>query len=104
MHEFQLALRKHLQQIPEDCRNTPEARLLAKKADVLVATLVQVKYQAKKYETAGKIFEFSRRSMLEDWQAGYDDTSIALNEPSVLEVPDLAEGARIFDVHRGWIK
>jgi NTE family protein len=103
MHEFQLALKKHLQQIPEDYRNTPEARLLAQKAGVLVATLVQLKYQAKKYETASKIFEFSRRSMREHWQAGYDDTWIALNEPSVLEVPDVSEGARIFDVHRGWI-
>ena len=65
---------------------------------------VQVKYPAKNYETAGKIFEFSRRAMEEHWSAGYDDTKAALREPDLLELPDVSEAARIFDVHRGWMK
>ena len=93
-----------LDRLPEDSRNSPEARLLAQQAYPPIATVVQLKYQAKKYETAGKIFEFSRRTMEEHWRAGYEDTMVALHEPAVFELPDVSEGARIFDVHHGWLK
>jgi hypothetical protein len=69
-----------------------------------VATIAQLKYQARKYETAGKTFEFSRIAMEEHWQAGYEDTKVALGEPAVVELPNISEAARIFDVHRGWLK
>jgi hypothetical protein len=42
--------------------------------------------------------------MEEHWQAGYEDTKVALGESAVLEPPPVAEAIRIFDVHRGWIK
>ena len=42
--------------------------------------------------------------MEEHWQAGYEDTKRALASPAVFELPDVAEAARIFDVHRGWMK
>jgi NTE family protein len=69
---------------------------------VKVATIVQLKYQANKFATAGKMFEFSRQAMEEHWQAGYEDTKVALVEPGVLELPHVSEAARIFDVHHGW--
>lgn len=50
-----------------------------------VATIVQLKYQSKKYETAAKTFEFSRRAMEEHWQVGYEDSKVALGEAAVLE-------------------
>ena len=71
---------------------------------VKVATVVQLKYQAHGYETAGKTFEFSRAAMQEHWQAGYDDTQRAFAEPGLFELPHVSEAARIFDVHRGWMK
>jgi len=71
---------------------------------VKVATIVQLKYQSRNYETPGKTFEFSRLAMQEHWRAGYDDTKSALGEPGVLELPDVAEAARIFDAHRGWVQ
>ena len=40
--------------------------------------------------------------MEEHWQAGYEDTKIALGEPGVFELPHVSEAARIFDVHHGW--
>jgi patatin-like phospholipase len=83
----------------------PEVRFLADEARAKVATIVQLKYQAKKYETAKKTFEFSRVAMEEEhWQAGYEDTKVALGEPAILELPNISEAARIFDVHRGWLK
>ena len=104
MQQFRHALRRLLDQLPESCQDDPEVRFLADEARAKVATIVQLKYQAKKYETAGKTFEFSRLAMEEHWQAGYDDTKIALGEPALLELPNISEAARIFDVRRGWIK
>jgi len=104
MQQFRHALCKFLDQLPERCQDDPDVQFLSEEAHVKVATIVQLKYQAKKYETAGKTFEFSRRAMEEHWQAGYDDTKAALGEPHVLELPDVSESARIFDVHSGWVK
>jgi NTE family protein len=104
MQKFRHALRMFLDQLPERCQNDPEVRFLSEQARVKVATIVQLKYQSNKFETAGKMFEFSHLAMQEHWQAGYDDTKIALAEPAVFELPDAAEAARIFDVHYGWAK
>ena len=104
MQQFRHALCRFLDQLPEICQDDPDVKFLAEEAHVKVATIVQLKYQAKKYETAGKTFEFSRRAMEEHWQAGYEDTKAALGEPHVLELPDVSEAARIFDVHSGWVK
>jgi len=100
--KFRHALSKFLDQLPDACQNDPEVQFLAQEARVKVATVVQLKYQSNKYETAGKTFEFSRAGMEEHWQAGYENTKLALSEPGILELPHVTEAARIFDVHRGW--
>jgi NTE family protein len=102
--KFRHALARFLDELPEACRNDPEVEFLAQEARVKVATVVQLKYQSKKFETAGKTFEFSRIAMEEHWQAGYEDTKIALGEPGIFELPHVTEVARIFDVHHGWAK
>jgi NTE family protein len=103
IQRFRMALRRFLDELPEQCQNDPDVQFLSEQARGKVATIVQLKYQSKKFETAGKMFEFSRLAMEEHWQTGYDDTKIALGEPAVFELPDLTEAARIFDVHRGWV-
>jgi NTE family protein len=102
--KFRHALSRFLDQLPDRCQNDPDVQFLADEARVKVATIVQLKYQSRKHETAGKTFEFSRLTMEEHWQAGYEDTKAALGEPAVLELPHVSEAARLFDVHRGWIK
>jgi NTE family protein len=89
---------------PEAVRNRPEVRELAEEAHLPLASIVRLKYRAKNYEGSSKIFDFSRQTMEERWKAGYDDMRAALNEPLVLELPDVSEGVRVFDVHLGWIK
>ena len=91
-----------LDQLPDAFRNDPEVQFLAEEARARIATLVQLKYQSSRYETASKSFEFSRAAMKERWQAGYYDAKIALAEPRVFELPHVTEAARIFDVHHGW--
>jgi NTE family protein len=103
MQKFRMALRRFLDELPEQCQSDPDVQFLSEQARGKVATIVQLKYQSNKFETAGKMFEFSRRTMEEHWQAGYDDTEKALGEPAVFELPDVTEAARIFDVHRGWM-
>jgi NTE family protein len=103
MQKFRMALRRYLDELPEQCQDDPDVQFLSEQARGKVATIVQLKYQSNKFETAGKMFEFSRRAMEEHWQAGYDDTEKALGEPAVFELPDVTEAARIFDVHRGWM-
>jgi NTE family protein len=104
MQKFRHALRRFLDELPAQCRNDPEVQFLSEQARVKVATIVQLKYQSQKHETAGKMFEFSRVTMEEHWQAGYDDTKIALSEPAIFDLPNVTEAARIFDVHYGWVK
>jgi NTE family protein len=101
--KFRHALARFLDELPQGCQNDPDVQFLSEEARVKVATVVQLKYQAEGYETAGKTFEFSRPAMEEHWQAGYDDTRRALGEPRVFELPHVSEAARIFDVHRGWM-
>jgi NTE family protein len=102
MQKFRCAVSKLLDQLPEQRQDDPDIRFLAEEARVKVATVVQLKYQSDKAETAGKTFEFSRSTMEEHWEAGYQDTRTALGEPGVLELPHVSEAARIFDVHHGW--
>jgi NTE family protein len=102
--KFRHAVAKLLAGLPACDRDDPELQFLTEEAQVNVATVVKLKYQARGYETAGKTFEFSRTAMEEHWQAGYDDTRRAFDEPGAFDLPDVSEAVRIFDVHRGWIK
>ena len=54
MQRFRHALSRFLEQLPERCQDDPEVRFLSEEAHARVATIVQLKYQSKKYETAGK--------------------------------------------------
>ena len=87
-----MALRRFIDELPAQCQNDPDVQFLSEQARGKVATIVQLKYQSNKFETAGKMFEFSRRAMEEHWQAGYDDTKIALGEPAVFELPACDRG------------
>jgi NTE family protein len=102
--KFRHAVAKFLNELPAACQNEPDVHFLSEEARVKVATVVQLKYQATGYETAGKTFEFSRTAMEEHWQAGYEDTKRAFSEPALFELPHVSEAARIFDVHRGWMR
>ena len=77
--KFRLALATFLDQLPDVFKKSPEVQFLEQEARVRIATLVQLKYQSSRYETATKSFEFSRAAMKERWQAGYNDALIQIN-------------------------
>jgi len=91
------ALAELLKQLPAELRNRPEANLLAQQADEKVCNIVHLIYRSKPYEGVSKDFEFSRRTMVEHWQAGFEDAVRSLSHPEVLQRPDSLEGVRTFD-------
>jgi NTE family protein len=87
-----------LEQLPEDLRNSPEAKLLSTAADRKVYNIVQLIYRAKDYEGHSKDYEFSRLSMEEHWRAGYHDARRTLRHPELLKWPIDHAGVLTFDL------
>jgi NTE family protein len=84
--------------LPEDLRNSPEAKLLSTAADRKVYNIAHLIYRAKDYEGHSKDYEFSRLSMEEHWRAGYHDARRTLRHREVLERPKNLEGVFTFDL------
>jgi NTE family protein len=87
-----------LEKIPEDLRNSAEAKLLSTAADRKVHNIIHLTYRAKNYEGHSKDYEFSRLSMDEHWRAGYHDARRTLRHPEVLERPSNHAGVLTFDL------
>jgi NTE family protein len=89
-----------VKQLPEEIRNQEDVKLLEAEVDDKVCNIVHLIYRARKYEGIAKDFEFSRRTMEEHWQTGYDDAVRTLSHPEVLQPPDRSQGIRTFDFEK----
>jgi len=87
-----------LEKIPEDLRNSPEAKLLSNAADRKVFNIIHLIYRARGYEGHSKDYEFSRMSMEEHWRGGYHDARRVLRHREVLERPNNMDGLLTFDL------
>jgi NTE family protein len=87
-----------IEKLPEDLRNSPEAKLLRTASDRKVYNIVHLIYRAKNYEGHSKDYEFSRLSMEEHWRAGYQDARRTLRHPEVLKRPTDHAGVLTFDL------
>ena len=87
-----------LEKLPEDLKNSAEARLLNSAAERKVYNIIHLIYRAKNYEGHSKDYEFSRLSMQEHWRAGYNDARRTLRHREVLERPKNHEGVYTFDL------
>ena len=87
-----------LEKLPEELRDSPEAKLLGTAADRKVYNIIHLIYRAKNYEGHSKDYEFSRLSMEEHWRAGYHDARRTLRHAEVLKRPDNHEGVFTFDL------
>jgi NTE family protein len=87
-----------LSQLPDELRDSEEARLLLPIANHKVYNIVHLIYRSKHYESHSKDYEFSRLTMQEHWRAGYYDTVRTLRHPEVLERPTNLEGVLTFDL------
>ena len=60
--------------------------------------IVHLIYRSKNYEVQSKDYEFSRNSMIEHWNAGYNDAIRTLRHPEALQRPTDQTGVATFDV------
>jgi NTE family protein len=87
-----------IEKLPEDLRNSPEAKLLRTPSDRKAYNIIHLIYRAKNYEGHSKDYEFSRLSMEEHWRAGYHDARRTLRHPEVLKRPTDYAGVLTFDL------
>jgi NTE family protein len=87
-----------LAKVPKELLQTPESEMLALEADEKVYNLIQLIYRTKNYEGNSKDYEFSRRTMEEHWQSGYNDAVRTLRHPEVLQRPQGLDGVFTFDL------
>jgi NTE family protein len=92
------AAAKLLSLISSELQQIPEAELLAGEADEKVYNLIQLIYHARNYEGTSKDYEFSRHTMNEHWQSGYNDAVRTLRHPEVLLRPENMDGVFTFDL------
>ena len=92
------AAAKLLPLIPSEFQQIAEAELLAGEADEKVYNLIQLIYHARNYEGTSKDYEFSRHTMNEHWQSGYNDAVRTLRHPEVLLRPENMDGVFTFDL------
>jgi NTE family protein len=98
--KLRLAAANLIKQLPDELRENEDVKLLEAEADDKICNIVHLIYHAKKYEGIAKDYEFSRRTMEEHWQTGYDDAVRTLSHPEVLQRPNKLEGVRTFDFSR----
>jgi NTE family protein len=75
-----------------------DIELLRSIADRKVYKIVQLIYRSRHYERQSKDYEFSRLSMQDHWQAGYNDAIRTLRHPEALERPTDRTGCGTFDL------
>ena len=98
VQKLRCAVASLLEKLPEELRDSPEAKLLGANTDCKVYNIVHLIYRAKTYEGHSKDYEFSRLSMEEHWRAGYHDARRTLRHPEVLQRPADHEGVFTFDL------
>ncbi len=98
MQRLRCALGKLLEQIPPELRATDEAKLLGGVSSHKVYNIVHLIYRAAAYEGHAKDYEFSRQSMDDHWESGYNDAIRTLRHPEVLQRPHNQEGVMTFDL------
>ena len=98
--KLRMAFVNLIKQLPEEIRSQEDVKLLETEVDDKVCNIVHLIYRSRKYEGIAKDYEFSRRTMEEHWQTGYDDATRTLSHPEVLELPDRSEGVRTFDFEK----
>ncbi|MDB5781782.1 MAG: hypothetical protein JWQ50_1697 [Caballeronia mineralivorans] len=97
LEKLRFAFNELLAQMPAELASSPQARLLAQASDPAVYNIVQLVYRSPNYEGQSKDFEFSRRTMMEHWRAGYDDAGVTLSHPKVLALPSIEQSPAIYD-------
>jgi NTE family protein len=90
--------------VPDEKLDDEQRAMRDKLADLPQATILQLIYQRKNYESNARDYEFSADSMHEHWQNGLDDTRRTLTRKDWLAIPPKGVGIVTHDVHRDYEK
>ena len=93
-----------LVKVPEADLSDEQREMRDKLAQLPQATILQMIYQRKTYESNARDYEFSADSMHEHWQAGLEDTRRTLTRKDWLTIPPRGVGIVTHDVHRDYEK
>jgi NTE family protein len=85
LHKVEYSVATLLEQLPDEFKQSEEAKYLASIARRHAYNLVHLIYRPRGYEGDSKDYEFSRLSMAEHWRSGYHDAVRTLRHPEVLE-------------------
>jgi NTE family protein len=93
-----VALANILEKIPPELLDNEDGKILQSVADRRVYQIVHLIYRSKNYEVQSKDYDFSRVSMTEHWNAGYNDAIRTLRHPEALLRPTDSTGVATFDI------
>ena len=97
-HEIQNEISRLLAKLPPEFAESPEAKKLAGRIDHHVYNIVHLIYRSKHYEGSSRDYEFSRLSVEDHWDAGYNDAIHTLRHPEIFDKPDEMSGVKTFDI------
>jgi NTE family protein len=98
LQTLKMALYRLLQKLPAELGDDTDAKLLHSAANDAAATIVHLIYRGNLYDSASKDYEFSRRSMLEHWQAGGNDVRRTLRHRIWCNRTRPRSGVAVFDL------
>ena len=100
LQTLKMALYRLLQKLPAKLADDEDAQLLRSAANDAAATIVHLIYRGRQYDSASKDYEFSRRSMMEHWQAGANDVRRTLRHHAWCNRGRPRSGVAVFDLTR----
>jgi NTE family protein len=92
------ALANIMDKLPPDILDSEDGKILRSVADHRVYQIVHLIYRSRNYEGQSKDYEFSRISMKDHWDAGYNDAIRTLRHPEALQRPIDRTGCATFDL------
>lgn len=94
------AAKRLLEKLPPEFRDDEDVKILRSIGQEYDVTIVHLIHRRASHATHAMDVEFSRRSIDEHWQAGYDDASYTLKHPRWRRRGRPRDGIQIFDLAR----
>ncbi|MCB1740632.1 MAG: patatin-like phospholipase family protein [Gammaproteobacteria bacterium] len=98
LHQLRACARRLYQKLPAELRDDPDALALVPDRPAPRITIAHLIYRQRGFEHQSKDYEFSRRSMLEHWQAGHDDVEATLSHPTWQSRHDDLTNVQVYDL------
>lgn len=94
------AAKRLLDKLPPEFKDDEDAKILRSIGHEYDVTIVHLIHRRAAHATHSMDAEFSRKSVSEHWQAGYDDVSYTLKHPKWRNRSQPKDGVQIFDLTR----